>query len=161
MVGRTYPAHQPSRDPRLRLMASKRVNGLQNLMGMLDTAKHQYWSEHGVNNHTFPDAHNNLQQFPGFEIKQVSTSVNPASSRASEQNSSRYKTSDPFVLEHPASPWAKASMVELTQMDSSSLVAAALAPPMDPQQRVKTGHSSKAVPGMKNPVQAVSPRLVN
>jgi hypothetical protein len=155
-----YPGHQPSRDPRLRLMALKRVDGLQNLMGTLDIAKHQYWSEHGVNNHIFQTAYDNPKHFKSSEIQNVPSLTRQSSTTAFKQLSSHNRPLSSSVPRHPALPSANASMAELNNMDSSSLVAAALAPSAGPQQRADMANSRKAGNGMNDVVQAVSPRPV-
>ena len=152
------PDHQASRDPRLRLMALKRVDSLQNLMSTLDTAKHRYWSEHGlgVNNQTFQAAHINPEHIRSSHIHCSPAQANRSTPRASQHVSPSSLHFTTAVPQDPALAVEEAKMMDLTHMDSSSLIAAALAPSAGSQQQANTIYISKAVPGLNNPVHAVS-----
>lgn len=114
-------------------MGLKRVDGLGNLLAALDAAKHQYWSKHGVNNGIFQEAPNIPKHSLNSIILQHSASTNCSHPRASEHTIPPYiHPSNSSALQHSAQPAAKAKMVQFSEMDSSSLVAAALAPSKEP-----------------------------
>jgi hypothetical protein len=160
--GRLYPAHHCAPDPSRCRMDLKRVDGLQNLMGMLDHAKHQYWSEHGVNDHHFHAVHEVPRPLPSSTIHYYCpfASGDCALQRASEREArAHFHHFCSSVPNAPASLSAEAKMVEFAKMDSSSLIAAALAPSADCTDLIPKANNSCSGPlsGTHDSVQSVSP----
>ncbi len=148
-------------------MGLKRVDGLQNLLSALDAAKHQYWSAHGVNKDGFQAAPDISQHFSSSTIHVHTACMNRSVPRASEQQIS--PSTQPFnasLFHQPAqsaAAVAEVKMVGLSKMDSSSLIAAALAPFADFSglgKQVSSQASSKLVPCTPTPGQKVSPTSV-
>ena len=142
-------------------MDLKRVDGLQNLLRTMNVAKHQYWSEHGVNSDNFPAAQDMPQRISSHVTHSQTNPTSPSQPRASErQVSTCIHPPNSFDIHHPpAQSSLEAKMVELSKMDSKSLMAAALAPATDfpnYRQQPNNGSSSRLVPGPNKQVEKVS-----
>ncbi|ERF74988.1 hypothetical protein EPUS_08529 [Endocarpon pusillum Z07020] len=140
-------------------MDLKRVGGLQNLLDALDVAKHKHWSQHGVsehyrtNNDTSQTPQGTTRHFRSATTGSRSGSTGCSASRATEQQVAPYVAPLSFTADHhnrPAhlsatQPSAQVKMGGFSEMDSKSLIAAALAPDPgvpDPGKKVKKGYSN-------------------
>jgi hypothetical protein len=165
LVGGMYRGHDSLPDSRHGKICLKRMDGLHNLLEVMDVAQHQYWPECGVgeDRNTFQVLHNPLKYFPSSAIHSRSASVNHFRPRASAQQISPYirafNRSAPLV---PDQLPAGAKMGEMSKMDSNSLIAAALAPPVPSalfknyRKQVKNSYGSELVPHDRDEMQQVN-----
>lgn len=141
----------------------KRGDGLQNLLASLDFAKHEYWSQHGVNHNVFKADLNTARYSPPDSVANTSLTLAPPSLRSvsGHQEISPYICSSIVsVSQRPASCSEEAKMVEFSKMDNSALVAAALAgssKSTNTGSKAKTNNDSDMISSSQHPVQTVSP----
>lgn len=150
------------------------MDGLQNLLDALDVAKHKHWSQHGVSEHH--RTNNDISQTPPGATRHFQSVITRSrsgcfGSSAAEQQVTPYVAPLSFTAAHhnrPAHlsatpPSAQVKMGGFSEMDSKSLVAAALAPhPGVPDPaKVKKGYSSGPITPNSNVTrQKVSSDLV-
>ena len=153
-----YQVQHSKQNSRQRKMDLKRVDGLQNLLDALDVAKHKHWSQHGIsehctNNDTSQTPQGTTRQFRSATARSRSGSTGCSGSRATEQQITPYVSPLSFTAHHrnrPAQlsatqPSAQVKMGGFSEMDSKSLIAAALAPDPGvphPGKQVEKGYSN-------------------